>query len=222
MKNFVQDGKVIDYVNTGSAIPSGDVVVFPGIGCGVALTDIEATTEATTSVGSVVVDGVVEVAKAAGAISQGARVYWNGTAATTTVGSNTLMGFAFAAAESGDAKVKVKLVALGDTEPGNLAQAANVAALGETVDLTALVVTETVIAASDFTASNAAEPTKAEIDAGIDTLKTAVVDALDLKADNEDVETLRTEVEARLDAIEAKIDDVLAKLIAASLMAAGE
>lgn len=124
----------------------------------------------------------------------------------------------------------------------------NVAALGATSNLTALVptaatlstpvVVATNVAASNFTAADPAHPTKAEIDTGIDTVILAVETALDLKtdnadlvtfrtealaalllkADNADVETLRTEVEARLDAAEAKIDAVIAALIAAGLM----
>jgi hypothetical protein len=93
-----------------------------------------------------------------------------------------------------------------------------VAPLGTTANLTALVPTPADIAASDFTAIDANDPTKAEIDAGIDVLKDAVESALDLKADNADVETLRTEAEARLDAIEAKIDAWLAKQVAAGQM----
>jgi len=95
---------------------------------------------------------------------------------------------------------------------------AGVADLGSTSNLTALVVEAATISASDFTASNAAEPTKAEIDVGIDALKDKVITALGLKADNADVETLRTEVEARLDAIEAKIDATLAALRAAKVI----
>ena len=62
-------------------------------------------------------------------------------------------------------------------------------------------------------------PTKAEIDAGIDAVVLNIEAALDLKADNADVETLRTQSEARLDAIEAKVDALIAALKAAGLMA---
>lgn len=98
------------------------------------------------------------------------------------------------------------------------APAAHVAVLGSTSNLSAAVVSATVIAASDLTAVDSAHPTKAEVDTGIDTLKSAVVSALDLKADNADLETLRTQAEARLDAIEAKIDAVINALVAAGLM----
>lgn len=107
-----------------------------------------------------------------------------------------------------------------EAELGANPVAAYVAPLGATSNLSALAVTATSIAASNFTAAVAAEPTKAEVDFGINTLKTAVVTALDLKADNADCELLRTQTEARLDAIEAKVDAVIASLIAALAMAA--
>lgn len=102
---------------------------------------------------------------------------------------------------------------------GGNSQAAAVAAIGVTSNMSAAVVAATVIANSNFTAAIPAEPTKAEVDAGIDTLRTAVVAALDIKADNVDLETLRTQAEARLDAIEAKVDAVIAALKSAGLMA---
>ncbi len=102
---------------------------------------------------------------------------------------------------------------------GSNPQATVIAALGTTSNLSAAVVAATTIAASNLTAVSAPDPTKAEVDTGIDTLKTAVVTALNLKADNVDVETLRTQAEARLDAIEAKVDAVIAALKTAGLMA---
>lgn len=128
-------------------------------------------------------------------------------------------------------------------------QAAVVAAIGASSNLTALVpaassisapvVAAASLSASNLTAGNAAEPTKAEVDAGIDALAAKVVTALGdkadnvdlatmrtealaallLKADNSDVETLRTEVEARLDAIEAKVDAVIAAFKTSGQMA---
>lgn len=72
---------------------------------------------------------------------------------------------------------------------GQNAQAAAVAALGMTSDLSTVA----------GTYSNAAEPTGAEVDAT--------------------AQALADEVEARLDAVEAKIDAVIAALKAAGLMA---
>jgi hypothetical protein len=56
------------------------------------------------------------------------------------------------------------------------------------------------------------------VDTGIDSQSTKVIASLGLKADNADVETLRTESEARLDAIEAKINAVIAALKAVGMM----
>jgi len=90
--------------------------------------------------------------------------------------------------------------------------AATVAELGTTTNLTALVVTATTVAnvATGGTPDCSA--------AAIDTVFLSVKTALDLKADNADVETLRTEAEARLDAIEAKIDAILGAIKGAGLM----
>ena len=91
-------------------------------------------------------------------------------------------------------------------------------AIGSTADMSALVPSAASISASNLTAVSAPDPTKAEVDAGIDALKNKVITALDLKADNADVETMRGEAEDRLDVIEAKIDEVIAALKAANLM----
>ena len=56
-------------------------------------------------------EGVFELPKASGAIAQGAKVYWDDTAKnmTATVGSNTLCGYAFAAALTGDLTIQVNI-----------------------------------------------------------------------------------------------------------------
>lgn len=70
----VQDGKVIQYANTGSAIASGDVVVM-GNTIGIALEDIAAT----TGVGSVAVEGVFSnIPKVTAAVfAQGEKLIWD-------------------------------------------------------------------------------------------------------------------------------------------------
>ncbi len=98
-------------------------------------------------------------------------------------------------------------------------QAAAVAAMGSTSNMSAAVVVATDIPASNFTAAIPAEPTKAEIDAGIDAVMLNVESAFNLKADNADLETMRTQAEARLDAIEAKIDALISAFKACDLMA---
>ena len=58
MINKVSDGLTINYTNTGSAISAGDVVVM-GNFCGVAITDIAAS----TGVGAVAITGVYTLTK---------------------------------------------------------------------------------------------------------------------------------------------------------------
>ena len=87
-----------------------------------------------------------------------------------------------------------------------------VVAIGSTDNLTELVPAASSISASTGTYSNGAEPTGTEIDTAIDEATAKLDTALDLKSDNVDVETLRTEVEARLDVIEVKVDAILAAL----------
>lgn len=123
----------------------------------------------------------------------------------------------------------IMIVALADKKAGEelatevdslhaVTAAAVVADIGATSNLSALVPTASAITASAGVFAIPAEPTGAEVDTAIDALKGKVDTALDLKADNADVETLRTQVEARLDVIEAKIDELIAALQAASLM----
>lgn len=106
MASIVGEGASLDYT-PGSAVASGDVVVLGSIGVGIADHDIPANT-----LGAVVVDGLVEFPKATGAITAYAKVYWDNTAknVTTTATNNTLAGYAVAAAASGDATVRVKLM----------------------------------------------------------------------------------------------------------------
>ena len=73
--NYVSDGGVILYSNSGSAISSGDVVVV-GEQIGVALVDI-----ANGATGSVQIDGVFSLPKVSGAvIAQGESVIWDASA----------------------------------------------------------------------------------------------------------------------------------------------
>jgi predicted RecA/RadA family phage recombinase len=106
MKNFVKKGEVIDFLNnTGAAIASGDFVIIGSL-AGFAQTNI-----AIGEVGAVLLKGVFTAAKAAGAITVGAKLYWV-TAdknLSTTASGNTLVGVAHAAALTGDATVALQL-----------------------------------------------------------------------------------------------------------------
>lgn len=120
MLNYICPGAVMDHLNeSGSAILSGDPVLM-GATLGVAATDI-----ADDATGSVVIEEVFEIRKATGAIGQGVKLYWdadgnpagavtgNGMSGTgcltTTANGNTEAGRAYAAAESTDATVQIKL-----------------------------------------------------------------------------------------------------------------
>lgn len=102
--NYVQRGEALNYT-AGADIKSGDFVLIGALG-GIAKTDI-----ANGKSGAVHVKGVFSVAKASGAVTQGAKLYWNSTNSnlTTTASGNTFVGVAAEAAASGDATVKVLL-----------------------------------------------------------------------------------------------------------------
>lgn len=110
--NYVQGGYIINYVNSGAAIASGDVVVV-GEQIGVALVDIAAT----TGTGSVQLSGVFELPKVSAAvIAQGESVIWDASegafednAATPATGDVSGCCVAVEAAGNGVTTVKVKL-----------------------------------------------------------------------------------------------------------------
>lgn len=115
--NYVNDGQVITYANSGTAISAGDVVIINNI-VGVALVDIAAT----TGTGSVAIEGVFTVpAVSAAVISQGEAVIWDATAEAFeddqhSAGTGDITGACVAMADSGNGEttVMVKLnVAIG-------------------------------------------------------------------------------------------------------------
>lgn len=105
MKNYIQRGDVLD-VTLAADVASGGVVVAGE------LVGVATTAGVTGDVVSVNLCGVFEVAKATGAISLGAKVYWDAanSNATTTASGNKQIGHAWVAALSGDATVQVKLL----------------------------------------------------------------------------------------------------------------
>jgi len=105
MKNFVQPGDIVT-VTAPADVSSGTIVVV-GTLFGVAATDAEsgAAVEIKTS-------GVFALPKtSAQAWTEGAKIYWDGTAkeATTVSTSNTLIGHAVAAAANPSATGVVRL-----------------------------------------------------------------------------------------------------------------
>ncbi len=126
MLGYIQDGARMPFVASGAKV-SGNVITFAQVGIGVVVADV-----ADTETGELQIEGVVKLAAETGvAWSQGDRLYWNAGSAilTKTVGSNVVAGYAFEAKGSSAAVGKVKLVPMGDTDPGQLAQSAVVAAL---------------------------------------------------------------------------------------------
>jgi len=103
-KNYIQPGRVVTLTapyqrNSGEGALVGAIF-------GVAM-----QTVANGVAGEFALRGVFDLAKASGAITQGALVYWDNTNknVTTTSTSNTRIGFALVAAASGDATVRVCL-----------------------------------------------------------------------------------------------------------------
>ena len=103
-KTFKQPGQVIDVTASGAPIAVGEVVVLATI---VAVARVNIPDGDT---GSADVEGVHELPKvSATPISQGAKVYWDGSKIVTSPSGNTLAGYAFSEALSADATVDVKL-----------------------------------------------------------------------------------------------------------------
>lgn len=103
--NYIQEGKALDYTPSGADVSSGDLIIM-GVIAGIAKTDI-----ADGKTGAVHISGVFSIAKASGAVTQGAKLYWDSTNSnlTTTATSNTLVGVAAEAAASSDATAKLLL-----------------------------------------------------------------------------------------------------------------
>lgn len=104
MATMKSDGGTIDFVPTAN-VTSGDVVKIGSI-IGIANRDIPANT-----LGSVAIEGVVEMPKAAATVfAAGAAVYWStASSLCTTSTSDTLAGFAVAAPATNATSVVVKL-----------------------------------------------------------------------------------------------------------------
>lgn len=105
MKNYVQPGNTITATAPAGGVASGDVLI---VGSLVGVCAIAALEGAETEVQLV---GVFDLPKVAGAITAGAKVYWNSTAGavTTTATDNTMLGAAAAAAADADPTVRVRL-----------------------------------------------------------------------------------------------------------------
>lgn len=101
MKNFISDGDTLS-ITAGADITSGSVVVV-GAAIGIAATDIASGAE-----GTLILEGVFDIPKAASqAWTLGAAVYWDSTnaQATTQAGNNALLGIAVLAVGSGAGEI---------------------------------------------------------------------------------------------------------------------
>ncbi len=106
MKNFVEDHGQILYENgTGSAIASGDVIPLTNR---IAIANVDIAIAGT---GCAWTEGQFKLAKATGAISQDAKVYWDVSEEeiTTTAEGNVLAGLASESAESADTEIIVDI-----------------------------------------------------------------------------------------------------------------
>jgi predicted RecA/RadA family phage recombinase len=135
---YVQDDETIDY-SPSSEVAVGDVVV-QGNFVGVARKPIPAAT-----LGSLAVEGVFDVVKAAVAFTGGAAVYWDedgnpvggtaGTGAATTAASgNKFMGFTVVAASetAGTVRVSLRSVESSSAETVGLSDLSDVGAVSYT------------------------------------------------------------------------------------------
>ena len=109
MKNYIQEGEVVKYVNSGAAISSGAVVAI-GNQVGIAMVDIAAT----SGEGSVQLEGVFSVDKVGSqAWSLGDLLFWDKTnlvfTKTASSDADCAAGIAFEAAGSSDTTGKIRI-----------------------------------------------------------------------------------------------------------------
>ena len=105
MKNFISKGKVITI--TASQVITSGVPVLIG-----ELVGVPSSSAAVGEQVAVKLSGVYECDKAAGAVSQGAKLYWDDVAknVTTTAAANIQIGHAWASQQAGDPSLLVKLM----------------------------------------------------------------------------------------------------------------
>jgi predicted RecA/RadA family phage recombinase len=107
MKNYIQNGEVIDYTAAGTVTAGTGILIGTKLG-------IPTTSGVSGDKIALAVEGVFEHAKDTGAgtaLTLGGIVYWNDTSKkiTGSASGNTSIGWAFEAAATGDAIGKVKL-----------------------------------------------------------------------------------------------------------------
>ena len=105
MQNKIQGTHLMSYAPSSTPVKGGDLVKLGDSFYGVAVNDL-----AVNETGIVDTDGVFELPKATGAVTQGAPLYVGSDGkVTATATDKAYCGRAFAAAGSSDATVKVML-----------------------------------------------------------------------------------------------------------------
>jgi len=179
VKNYIQEGKIMQRTLTADVL-SGGVVLLPS---GVGIAEVDGLTGASISVH---VEGVFEVAKEAPlVINQGDKLYWDAVASkfTKTATGNTPAGIAFEAAIEAATVVLLKL------DPTEVGQAATLAAHGAPA-VVATVLTDLATGGGNTYS-----------DAAVNAIFAEVETALLAKSDNADLIT----VAAKLDDLIAKL-----------------
>jgi len=115
-RSYVTEGDIVDFTNnTAAAILSGDVVPIGYSHCGIAQVDI-----AINAIGALLVKGVVRLAKAAGAIVQGQKLWWDPTALNVLNApalNSYFLGYAYKAALTGATSIEVELAPFAEEGP---------------------------------------------------------------------------------------------------------
>lgn len=104
MKNFVQPGNTVRFIAPYAVASGGGFQVGAFFAVANAAAALNAEVEGDLY-------GIFDLPKAAGAVTQGQKIYWDNAAklVTTTVGANILIGAATRAAAGGDATARVRL-----------------------------------------------------------------------------------------------------------------
>ena len=102
MKNWIQEGRTLTLIAPRNVNPGDGLLVGSIFGVAKSAATSGANVETQLY-------GVVDLPKAAGAVTQGAKLYWDNAAfnVTTTAGGNTQIGAATQAAASGDTTARV-------------------------------------------------------------------------------------------------------------------
>lgn len=103
--NYLQKGDIVELTAPSGGVTSGAPVLVG------ALLVVPVADAAVGEKFSGQAVGVFEIAKATGAVTEGAKLYWSNSNSnvTTTASGNTLVGVAVAAALSADATIAVRL-----------------------------------------------------------------------------------------------------------------